>query len=325
MDGFDRIYDLHKLLKGRKTALALNDILERMECSKATFHRIRRHMSDYLGAPIEFNRDQGGYRYMEGPDSGYELPGLWFNQQELYALLMIQSLLNNLSISLLQQELSPIKERIDRLLKKQSLDPELLHDRIRILGVATRQVDDHIFLPLAEAVARSKPLTITYSTRDSGVTSCRNISPLCMVNYRNNWYLDTWCHTRQDYRTFAMECIQSITDSKDTFQAIDSKTLDDYFNASYGIYAGDNIEWAVIEFTSDIANRVADELWHPQQKGELLADGRYRLSLPYNSDQPNELLMDIIRHGEAAKLIEPKSLQQQLIQRLQDSLSIYTN
>jgi predicted DNA-binding transcriptional regulator YafY len=35
--------------------------------------------------------------------------------------------------------------------------------------------------------------------------------------------------------------------------------------------------------------------------------------------------MDIIRHGEAAKLIEPKSLQQQLIQRLQDSLSIYTN
>jgi len=35
MDRFDRVYQLHSILAGRKTPIALNDLMDRLECSKA--------------------------------------------------------------------------------------------------------------------------------------------------------------------------------------------------------------------------------------------------------------------------------------------------
>jgi proteasome accessory factor C len=70
MDGFDRIYDLHKILSGRKTPIPLAEILSQMECSRATFNRVKRHMTDYLGAPIAYNRDLGGYYYQVKKSGG---------------------------------------------------------------------------------------------------------------------------------------------------------------------------------------------------------------------------------------------------------------
>jgi hypothetical protein len=40
---------------------------------------------------------------------------------------------------------------------------------------------------------------------------------------------------------------------------------------------------------------VAHEVWHPEQRGRHLADGRYELRLPYAD--ATELLMDVLRHA----------------------------
>ena len=53
MDKFDRIYQLHSLLDGRKTPVPIEDLMLRLECSEATVFRIIKAMKDYLGAPID--------------------------------------------------------------------------------------------------------------------------------------------------------------------------------------------------------------------------------------------------------------------------------
>ena len=58
---FAHIYELHKLLSERRQPLPLDTILQKLECSKSTFHRIREQMVDYLGAPI-INRRGRGYQ-----------------------------------------------------------------------------------------------------------------------------------------------------------------------------------------------------------------------------------------------------------------------
>jgi proteasome accessory factor C len=74
---FDRIYDLHRLLAGRRTPIALSDLMERLNCSRSTALRLVSLLKDQLGAPIDFDRDLGGYRYQPGPDGrAYELAGL---------------------------------------------------------------------------------------------------------------------------------------------------------------------------------------------------------------------------------------------------------
>ena len=39
MDKFDRIFHLHKILASRRTAIPLDDLMARLECSKSTLHR----------------------------------------------------------------------------------------------------------------------------------------------------------------------------------------------------------------------------------------------------------------------------------------------
>ncbi|MEO5596782.1 MAG: WYL domain-containing protein, partial [Lysobacteraceae bacterium] len=61
--------------------------------------------------------------------------------------------------------------------------------------------------------------------------------------------------------------------------------------------------------------------WHSKQQGRFLPDGRFELKLPYS--QARELLMDVLRYGADAEVLEPASLRQQARTLLQLALSNY--
>lgn len=74
MDKFDRIYELHRILASRRTPIPLADLMERLACSGATVYRLIAALRDHLGAPIEFDKELGGYEYSSSPDGrAYEL------------------------------------------------------------------------------------------------------------------------------------------------------------------------------------------------------------------------------------------------------------
>ncbi|WNO10210.1 WYL domain-containing protein [Teredinibacter sp. KSP-S5-2] len=323
MDGFDRIYDLHRILKNRKTAISTQDILQEMECSRATFNRIKRHMTDFLGAPIAYSREQGGYYYQEDKDSGFELPGLWFNEKELFSLLLIQQLLNNLGTGFLKKEFSPITEKITKLLKSNQIDHSKIKERVRFLGVAMRDVEPGIFTKIVDATLNGTSIEIVYMSRDQGEQSERVISPQRIINYRNNWYLDAWCHKRESYRTFALDCIIGAHETTARYQEVDQQALDQYYQASYGIYAGNNVELAKVRFSKDVAYSVSREIWHPEQRGEFLEDGRYLLTLPVNIGQPHEFIQDVIRYFAHAEIVAPPILREKLHQAITETLALY--
>jgi hypothetical protein len=57
---------------------------------------------------------------------------------------------------------------------------------------------------------------------------------------------------------------------------------------------------------SQSARWVGEEEWHPNQKLTALPDGGIRLEVPYS--QPQEILMDILRHGPHVEVVQPASL-----------------
>ena len=84
MDKFDRIFHLHAILADRRTAIPLEDLMARLECSKATLHRAINVLKDTLRAPVIFDAAAGGYRYAPTSGAGaFELPGLWVTPAEL--------------------------------------------------------------------------------------------------------------------------------------------------------------------------------------------------------------------------------------------------
>jgi predicted DNA-binding transcriptional regulator YafY len=99
------------------------------------------------------------------------------------------------------------------------------------------------------------------------------------------------------------------------------KTVEAELDAGYGIYGGKALKLASLRFAPEAAQWVAHEVWHSDQKQELLADGSLRLSLPYSDD--TELVMDLLRHGPDVQVQGPPELRRRVVERLQAALAGY--
>ncbi len=312
MDRFDRIFRLHQLLSDRGRPISGKQIDEQLECSRATRNRCIEDMRDYLDAPIEFDREQGGYRYSEDAEL-WQLPGLWLRPAELQALLVMQQLLQELQPGLLSQPLAPLRARFNKVLQQAGVS-EQAAQKIGVFNLAGRPVNDQLFATVTSALFANQQLQITYRARGSGQVSDRRVSPLKLVYYRSNWYLDGWCHQRKALRSFSVDAIESAQTIDQPAKTVSSKQQLAHCGAAYGIFSGPADRLAVIEFSAVRARWVATEQWHPQQQGQWLANGRYQLTIPYGD--PRELIGDILKQGAGATVISPPTLRQQLIAEL---------
>lgn len=322
MDRLQRIYKLHQILSSRRYAVSRQNLEEKLECSQATVKRIIEELRLHFNAPIKYDRACNGYIYDIREGEVFELPGLWFNANELYALLTVQQLLENTQPGLLDDHLKPIRNRLEKILATAQLNRDEIAKRIRILRMSARDAASEHFQSVASALLQRKRLQINYHSRSNDQTTQRQISPQRLTHYRDNWYLDVYCHKRNALRSFAVDRIRACRPLDQTALELDEAQLDAHFASSYGIFAGQPKANAVLLFSPERARWVADEQWHPQQQGTLLADGSYELRISYANSK--ELVMDILKHGAEVEVLAPPELRQEVIDRLQTALSKYS-
>jgi len=321
MDRLQRIYKFHQIIAAHHLPVAHRVLQERLECSRATVNRIIQEMRLYFNAPIKFDRERNGYYYDTQNNQTFELPGVWFNAAELYALLTTQQLLEQAQPGLLDNHLKPLKTRIERLLTSAQLDGNEIAKRVRILRMAGRDTSGEHFQTVAGALLQRQRLHIRYHNRSNNKETQREISPQRLTHYRDNWYLDAWCHQRNGLRSFAVDRLLEAKVLEKRAEDIAEKELDAHFASSYGIFAGKPKHTAILRFTHERARWVAEEQWHPQQKGLMQADGSYELSFPYAD--PRELVMDILKHGTEVEVMEPESLRELVHEQLRSALGKY--
>jgi predicted DNA-binding transcriptional regulator YafY len=321
VDKFDRIYQLHNVLRGRRTAISLSDLTSRLGCSRATAFRLLDAMRDHLGAPVEFDREAGGYVYRQNSDQpAYELPGLWFSAEELQAIAVFDRLFESLEPGMLADYLAPLSRRIGELLDHRRLGLSEAARRIRILGMAARPMGP-FFHALAASTLQRKKVLVDYRGRARDQATRRTLSPQRLVHYRDGWYLDAWCHLRKGLRTFSVDRVSRAESLEEAAETVDEAVLDEHFASAYGIFAGHADKVAVLRFSATRARWVADERWHPRQAGQFLTDGRYELRVPYRDSR--ELTMDILRHGSEVEVVAPEALRNAVAQQLRAALARY--
>ena len=321
MDRLQRIYKLHNLFISHRMPVPHNLLQEKLECSRATINRIIQEMRLYFSAPIEYDRERNGYFYDTKAGEIFELPGVWFNATELYALLTTQQLLEQTQPGLLDNHLKPLKSRIEKILATAQSGSGEIAKRVRILRMAGRNTSSEHFQTVAGALLQRKRLTIRYHSRSDDAETRREISPQRLTHYRDNWYLDAWCHQRNGLRSFAVERLREAKALEKPAKDITEAELDTHFASSYGIFAGKPKHTAILRFTPERARWVAEEQWHPHQQGRMLDDGSYELHIPYADSR--ELVMDILKHGAEVKVVSPNSLREEVLQHLQTALTRY--
>lgn len=317
MERFHRYYRLHRILSSRRLPVPRAVLERELECTRATVMRVIEDLRNY-GAPVEYLREANGYRYV--PGRAFELPGIWFSPSELEALFVAEHLLEHAEPGLLAETLAPLKQKLGAIFKLEHLGRGELIRRVRILRMGGRGAGKYFNL-IADALTRRRRVYLTYRSRSRDEITEREVSPQRLVRYRDNWYLDAWCHLRKGLRSFAAERIHDAQPRARPTINIAERKLDAHFATAYGIFAGTPDKTAVLRFSPECARWVADEEWHPKQEGRFEPDGSYELRIPYGDSR--ELIMDIARYGPRVEVIEPADLRRAVAEYLEAALQKY--
>lgn len=322
MGDMERLHKIKYMIQAKKY-VPLQDFLDELEISKATFKRDLEYLRSRMNASIIYDRFHGGYCFdNQTTETKVELPGLWFSEKEATALALTQHLLSGLDKGgIIEPHIAPLTSIIDGILGQSETPAKELRKRIKVFGMSARKSDVECFEEIGVALLNRKRLQISYYARSTDKTTEREISPQRLIYYRDNWYLDAYCHLRKELRSFAVDSIKKALITNNKTDEISEKQLQEFFAESYGIFSGKASQRAKLKFTSAKARWVANETWHSQQVGGFDNDGNYVLEFDYNQDP--ELIMDILKHGSDVEVLAPASLRKKIKAELEKTLQQY--
>jgi len=313
-----RQYRLHRLLKTRRYPITIAELCETLEASDKTIYRDIQEFRDLYQAPLESNEQ--GYYYNQISADSFELPGIWFSDAELQALLAAQQLLSQIQPGVLDEQITPLKQFIIHTLSRHGHPPNDALQRIRILGIGQRSSNQQHFIKAAQALLDRQQLGISYKNRNNQQISQRSISPQRLTHYRDNWYLDAWCHAKKALRTFSLDNIEQITITPEAALEVTAEKLEEHLESAFGIFSGKADKIAKLRFSQQRARYIEKEQWHPMQQGQWQGE-HYILSIPYHN--PTELIMDVLKYGADVEVIAPKELRQAVVSCLASTMNQY--
>ena len=321
MDRTERFHLIDQMLCNQRMVTRAQ-FLDALEVSPATFKRDLEYLRDRLAAPIVWDRERRGYCYEQGEGGEqFQLPGLWFNTSEIQALLSMDALLENLQPGVLSNHIEPLRSRIRMLLDDGDHSVDEIARRIRIIPLAAKAYSSEYFQDLCQALLSRKCVDMTYYSRPTDSSSERRVSPQRLIYYRDNWYLDAWCHLRKALRSFSIDAIKALNITSEAAIEVDAQELNRELESGYGIFSGAETRKAVLRFSPEIARWVSRETWHPDQQSEYDDQGYYVLRVPYSQD--TELVMDILKHGSEVEVLQPTELRERVKQRIVAMQALY--
>lgn len=319
MNRAQRIYALDRLFRARERPVSRARIQEELECSPATVKRIIAEMRDLLGAPIVYDREAGGYAYDKRAGS-FELPGFWFNESELYAVLAAVQFLESTQPGLLQRPLQELLKRLRLAVQDMGLNVDDLIRRVLLHPMRPRPVRPSVFEALAAGLLGTRKIRLLYRGPDKQTPSPRTVHPYRLLRYRDAWYLLAHCDQVDDRRTFALDRVLEAQVLSEQANMPDNTTLDALMRESFGIFLRNAEHTAVLRFSGQAARWVESEVWHPDQVGAW-QNNAYELRVPYGDER--ELVMEILRYGPDVEVLEPEELRLAVRKRIMAAAKKY--
>jgi predicted DNA-binding transcriptional regulator YafY len=325
MDRTERFYRIEMLIQHRG-CVSFAALMEELEVSRATLKRDLEYLRSRMSAPIVYDRFSNGYRFDRQPagsaQAQHELPGVWFSEREIHALLTMHQLIRQLdSGGMLARHLQPLLDKLHGMLGASEREAQELMKRVKIVTPARRPVEPRFFELAGSALLQRRRIAMTYYTRGRKAESDRVVSPQRLVHYRNTWYLDAWCHASDGLRRFALDAIRGGAMLDQRAKDVAIRTVEAELDGGYGAFAGAKVQWATLLFTPEAAQWVRHEQWHPAQEAVPGADGSLTLRVPYAD--ATELAMDVLRYGEQVRVMAPAALAQTVARRAKAAAQLY--
>ncbi len=214
----DRLFQLIQLLRGRRRATTAATIAERLGISERTVYRDIRDLV-LAGTPIDGEAGVG-YRLR----SGYDLPPLMFDREEIQALVLGARLVQRFGDAQLARASDSILQKAAGVLPPE-LQPLIAETKLFGAGGSGSRRSADGLLAARRALVDRRKLRFTYEA-ESGATTDRTVRPLGVFFWGRAWTLAAWCEVRSDFRNFRLDRVRE-TAILEPFAEEPGKTLRD--------------------------------------------------------------------------------------------------
>jgi predicted DNA-binding transcriptional regulator YafY len=124
------------------------------------------------------------------------------------------------------------------------------------------------------------------------------------VWHRSSLYLFACVRERAQITTFAVHRIRELEKTETVFERPEELDVEDYISRAFGIFVSDLEEEVEILFDKEIAWRIEEQTFHPDEKKGRREDGTlvYRV----RSSAQWEIIPWVRSFGALAELVEPR-------------------
>lgn len=209
MNRIDRLSAILILLQSRSTVKP-KDIIKRFGIGIRTVYRDIRALEE-AGIPITGD-SRLGYSLVEG----YKLPPLMFTEEEAFAFLAAEKLVDKFTDSGVRDSYKLGVDKIRavmRIVEKKTITD--MTQKIGTLDFNAPVVNDaynHLQIIL-DSIAQQNKIQLNYLSHSKNEITERIIDPIGVFFSMSNWYCIGYCNNRKDYRTFKINRIKNITQS----------------------------------------------------------------------------------------------------------------
>ncbi len=312
-----RQLDILRELVARTYGATLQELADEWGVSTRTIQRDLNTLSE-VGFIIEEKvRDRKKYFTVKN-----NLPALNFPIDEIIALIFIEGIVSPL-------EDTPYKESFQKTLNRiRTTLPEPMQAFLEKAGAAyyphhrgqKKPLAPKIFETAHRAIEEHKVCNITYHAITTGQTKTYPITPFKLLYYHNGYYLLCRNPNYDDLLTLAVERIQALEITPQTFEPPDDLDIENRVQQAFGITLEDPIDVKIL-FSKWQARYIKQRIWHPSQEIKELDNGKIILS--FQASGFYDIKSWILSHGADAEVLEPASLREEIIEELEKNLTFY--
>lgn len=224
MNRIDRLVAILTTLQSRKFVTA-EFIANKYEISERTVYRDLKALGE-IGVPIDFEANKG-YSILQG----FFLPPISLTSEEANALILITTLSDKFADKTTRINIENAISKIKSVLRKTDKDnADFLQSQIRIYK-SPAETDHSDYLTAIQKSITNKQILIIEYTNNNSEKSQREIEPIGLTFYSNQWHLIAWCWKRRAYRDFKINQISNLKNKDEIFRKSNHYDINEYIKS----------------------------------------------------------------------------------------------
>ncbi len=320
---YERYYWFHGQVKANRYPNAVA-LAEYCGISHKQAQRDIEFMHERLHAPLEYVNSRRGYEYRK---ANYELPPVWFNEEELTALCLALRLSAAIPDRKLKAGLTGILKKFIIFRSADSMPaPADIEGMVSVKNIEYYKVDENVFRQVVGALLGKRSIRINYRTPHTGQISERTIFPLHLACYMGNWHLIAYCTLKKNLRDFALSRIRGIGPAPGRIDIPAAlPPIKEYLRRNFGIMSSSDPKDArevCLKFKPEAAEWISEQIWHPSQKITACEDGGVKLK--FLVADLREVKREVLKYGATVEVISPPELREAVRREVEKLKKIYT-